>query len=79
VIQIYINDEPIKALIHSVTKYAEKKSASSQFQREWLRVLGDHFNLTSRREGVFKDKRSGLNWRSKYRRGLTRQALKAAV
>ena len=68
VIQIYINDEPIKALIHSVTKYAKKQSAPSQFQREWLRVLGDHFNLTSRREGVFKDKRSGLNWRSKYRR-----------
>lgn len=68
IIQIYINDEPIKALIHNVSQYAQSKTEGFPFQREWLRVLDEHFRLASRRNGVFKDQKSGLNWRAKYRR-----------
>ena len=52
VIQIYINDEPIKALIHGVTQYAKSKSESNEVSaRMAAGILGDHFSLTSRAIG----------------------------
>jgi len=74
IIQIYINDEPITALIHEIKQYAEtidkknRKDNNDQYRKKWFSLLEEHFNFISRREGIFTEKKSGMRWRARYRR-----------
>jgi len=73
IIQIYINDEPMDALIHETKAYYDKLNKyygheDYEFQKEWLRELEAHYKLISRKEGIFTDEKSRLTWRGKFRR-----------
>jgi len=76
IVQVYINDEPINALIHEFKQYAEtidkKRGVNPEeentYRKAWFAILEQHFLMTSHRKGVFTDKKSGLAWRARYRR-----------
>ncbi|HIO96908.1 MAG TPA: hypothetical protein EYG71_03175, partial [Leucothrix sp.] len=68
VIQIYLNDEPVRALIHEIKAYSNQHSPASAYKKEWFKILENHLQILSAREGVFTERKSGLNWRARYRR-----------
>jgi conjugative transfer ATPase len=40
----------------------------SDYKKEWFKILENHLQILSAREGVFTERKSGLNWRARYRR-----------
>ena len=68
IIQIYLNDEPVRALIHEIKAYSNQHSPMSDYKKEWFNILENHLQILSAREGVFTERKSGLNWRARYRR-----------
>ena len=76
IVQIYINDEPVRALTHDIKSYAESfdkdklenELPPKAFRDMWGDVLKQHLNNISSRDGVFEESRTGLSWRARYRR-----------
>ncbi len=76
IVQIYINDEPVRALTHEVKSYAESfdkdksidELTPQKYRKMWGNVLEEHLNNISSRSGVFEESRTGLPWRARFRR-----------
>ncbi|WP_299874200.1 conjugative transfer ATPase [uncultured Cocleimonas sp.] len=76
IVQIYINDEPVRALTHEIKSYAESYDKDKlegelppkEYREMWGNVLDEHLNNISSRSGVFEESRTGLSWRARFRR-----------
>lgn len=68
IVQIFINNEPIRSLISEIKDYMKDRGEDNAYRKNWEKVLEEHFSIISQPQGIFTEERSGIPWKAIFRR-----------
>lgn len=68
ILQVFLQDEPIQALIAQIKAYARPEVRNSELSKEWFKTLEEHVRDMSRPQGLFVEHAIGKEFAGRVRR-----------
>ena len=68
IMQMYIQNEPVQALIPQIQQAVDPRIKGNAHSRFFIQVLNDHLRQASKKQGLFHDGMADINWRTQLRK-----------